>query len=74
MYTFASTYITGLNNCIERWLQEDISDVEIIENLDGLVIYKTKNIVQTLPYVNNSFLLLDFKPCIWGGETHTLKI
>lgn len=66
MYTFASTYITGLNNFVEKWLKEDIKDVEIIRNLDGLIVYKSKHIFASLPYANNSFLVLDSKK-LGGG-------
>ena len=74
MYTFASTYTTGLSDYVKQWLKEDIQDVEILNNYDGLIIYKTKKEVLNLPYINNSFLVLDLKPCLKGGVIHTLKI
>ncbi len=57
---YVSTFISGLSNFVEDRIKTDFSDVEIIQVLDGLIIYKTsdKEKVLGLKYVNNTFLLL----------------
>ena len=42
IYTYASSYITGLGKPIESILKSQIKDVSILKHLDGLIIYKTK--------------------------------
>lgn len=68
MNTFASTYVVGLNSVIEQWIKEDLKQVEIIENFDGLIIFKTNSNNINLPYTNNTFLVLDYKKLQGGGR------
>lgn len=60
---YVSTFISGLSNIVERNLKKEISDIEIIKILDGMIIYKTEELekVEKLKFVNNSFLLLGLK-------------
>lgn len=67
MYTYASSYISGLNKFVEKWIKKDIADIKILKNLDGLIVYKTNNTNINLPYTNNDFLVLDFQNNLGGG-------
>ncbi len=57
---YVSTFISGLSDLIKNLLEKELSDVEIVELFDGMVIYKTVYIdkVNKLKFVNNSFLLI----------------
>ncbi|MCL2860543.1 MAG: methyltransferase [Oscillospiraceae bacterium] len=57
---YVSTFISGLSDVIKKLLISNLSDVEIIELFDGMVIYKTQYYqdVTRLKFLNNSFLLL----------------
>ena len=57
MHKYLSTYITGFDKVIKNQLRE----VEIITQLDGLVVYKTEakpHRAATLRLFNNTFLIL----------------
>ena len=58
MSIYASTYISGLSQPVETWLKEQYSDVQIINNYDGLILYKTNLPFVHTPFFNNSFLHL----------------
>lgn len=60
IYTYASSYISGLGKIIEKILKNRIKDVKIIENLDGLIIYKTSRSLDLKSFqcFNNTFLVL----------------
>lgn len=58
---YFSTFITGLANPIEEALKQNISDVKVVQVLDGLIVYKS-NIepqkIRALRYFNNSFIVI----------------
>lgn len=60
IYTYASSYISGLGNIVEKILKNRIKDVKIIKNLDGLIIYKTSKSLDLKNFqcFNNTFLVL----------------
>lgn len=58
---YVSTFISGLSSAIEKELTNKIKDVEIIKIFDGLIIYKTHEYIDKLPFFNNTFLLLGLK-------------
>ncbi len=63
IYTYASSYISGLGKIVETILKEKIKDVHIIENLDGLIIYKTNKPLdyKSFQCFNNTFLVIGFE-------------
>ncbi len=61
MKTYYSTFISGLSEHISQVLKDELSDVEIIKVLDGLIIFKTKSNekqIKQIPFFNNTFLLI----------------
>ncbi len=60
-FTYASSYISGMGSVVEKALKDQISDVCIIQNKDGFIIYKTsqKSNILSLKFFNNTFLLID---------------
>lgn len=59
IYTYASSYISGFSKVVETFLKSHIKDVKIIENIDGLIVYKTSKILnlKELYCFNNTFLV-----------------
>lgn len=66
MNTYFSTFHSGLQEIVRKYLN-DFNDLEVIQLLDGLVVFNTSknpNHIVNLPVFNNSFLLiksLDFE-------------
>lgn len=61
MLPFFSTFISGLGKVTDRWLKEDLADVEVDFLLDGLVVFRTKtpsHQVGKIRFFNNSFILI----------------
>ena len=56
IYTYASSYISGLGKVVETILKDKIKDVQIIENQDGLIIYKTNNSIIDLEKSKLAFM------------------
>ncbi len=72
MYTYFSTFITGLSSVIESEIKHIIKDVAIESIQDGLIIYST-NCPYTdklsIRFFNNTFLLLKtFKSDDWNKK------
>lgn len=67
MNCYASSYISGLGNEIEKWLKQIYSDCQIVYNFDGLIVYKTSQKQLNLSFFNNTFLVLAYAKCS-GGE------
>ncbi len=58
---YISTVISGCENIILDFLHQDISDIRIIEKLNGLIFYETNtniDIIRELKYLNNTFVAL----------------
>ena len=70
IFTYASSYISGMGLVVEKALKEQIPDVCIIQNMDGFIIYKTskKENVLSLKFFNNTFLLIS-KINVNNGQT-----
>ena len=62
---YMSTYISGFHSVIEQILKQKIGDVQIINNMDGAIIYKSNINIQNLhlPFFNNSFLVIGYDSC-----------
>lgn len=61
MLPYFSTFISGLPKVVDRWLREDLEDVEVDALLDGLVVFRTKtpsHRVGKTRFLNNSFILI----------------
>lgn len=56
---YVGTFISGFENYIEKLLKKQFSDVKIICLYDGLIIFKTSNSVEKIPFFNNVYLLLN---------------
>lgn len=58
--TYASSYISGMGSIVEKALKEQVTDVNILQNMDGFIIYKTyqSSKITTLKFFNNTFLLI----------------
>lgn len=63
IYTYASSYISGLGKVVETILKDKIKGVQIIENQDGLIIYKTNKQLdfKSFQCFNNTFLVINFE-------------
>ncbi|TSC85130.1 MAG: putative RNA methylase family protein [Microgenomates group bacterium Gr01-1014_16] len=62
MFTYFSTFITGLNEVVSDALKKSVSSVRIEQILDGLIVYKTNvnpRQIRELRFFNNSFVLLE---------------
>ncbi len=58
---YISTFISGCENIISDFLQQDISDIKILKKLNGLILYETNidsDFICNLKYLNNSFIVL----------------
>jgi len=61
MRTYLSQCIAGLQDVALRALQADLESVDPVRVEDGMIVYRTSEPaakVRTLPYLNNSFLVL----------------
>jgi len=63
MNIFASSYISGFDKLIEKSIKETYNDCQIINNFSGLIIYKTNQALKNMPFINNSYLVIDIKKC-----------
>lgn len=61
MTRYLSTCVAGFAKAVQTFLLQDMPDVHVVFSDDGCVVYETntpENMVN-LPYVNNTFLVLD---------------
>ncbi len=61
MYTYFSTFITGVNKIVDASIRQLIKDIKIDLLVDGLIIYRTKypkEKIRKIRFLNNSFVLL----------------
>lgn len=62
MVRYLSLCVSGLEQAVARFVKSDIPCVRNIKISDGCLIYETHDfteVVYTLPYVNNTFLILE---------------
>ena len=72
MLTYYSTFITGFEDLIEKALRKEDPGLRVKLLMDGLVVYQTKlnpEEVKRLPFLNNSFLLLNQQETKEGTRT-----
>lgn len=60
IYTYASSYTSGLGKAVETILKKQIPDLVIVKHFDGLIIYKTKLVFpgHKLSCMNNTYQVL----------------
>jgi len=61
---YASTFVSGLNEPILKLSKKFISDIELIDNFDGFITYKTNasfSEINNIRFFNNNFLILHTK-------------
>lgn len=63
MFCYASSYTSGFGKYIEKWIKEFYPDCSIVFNFDGLIVYKTKQKNTTVPFFNNTYLVLGYSKC-----------
>jgi len=64
MTTYFATFIPGFKEVIENTLKRDVKDIYIVSIFESSVFFKTKYelpFVNSLIYLNNVFLVLNFK-------------
>lgn len=65
MELYASSYISGLESLVIKWLKEEFVDLKIKKSLDGLILYETNMKDKKLPFLNNDYIVL-----ATGGENY----
>lgn len=61
MSTYASTFISGTQDIVEKLLKEDINKLKVLKKLDGLIVYETdhpQEKIRQIRYLNNTFFVL----------------
>jgi len=67
---YYSTFTSGLSEVIKKELKHKVSEVKVLETLDGLIVYETSEDIKTLKafrFLNNTFLLLFY------GKENSIK-